>query len=148
MNLYNVLKYAHSGWRYIVLVLILLAIIQALVGWQGKKPYTDGNRKLNLLAMISAHIQLVLGLVLYFVSPMVKFSGGVMKDPTYRYWTVEHLVMMIFAIILITLGHARSKRIPEAWGKHRAIAIFYILATIIILSAILQSGRPLFSITA
>lgn len=148
MTLYTVFKYLHSGLRYVVLILVLLAILQALSGWLGKKPYTAGNRKLNLFALISAHLQLVLGLILYFLSPFVQFTGETMKDATARYWTVEHIVMMIFAIIIITIGHARSKKahLPEL--KHRAIAIFYILALIIVTVAILQSGRPFFGISA
>jgi cytochrome bd-type quinol oxidase subunit 2 len=147
MNAYSIFKYIHSGFRFIVLILVLLAIINALAGWFGKKSYTEGNRKLNLFAMISAHTQLLLGIILYFLSPFVQFNGETMKDATTRYWTVEHLVMMILAIVLITIGHSRSKKaaLPEA--KHRAIAIFYILAVVVIVAAIAQGHRPLFGIT-
>lgn len=147
MNAYSIFKYIHSGFRFIVLILVLLAIINALTGWFGKKSYTEGNRKLNLFAMISAHTQLLLGIILYFLSPNVQFNSETMKDAITRYWTVEHLVMMIFAIILITIGHSRSKKaaLPEA--KHRAIAIFYILAVVVIVAAIAQGHRPLFGIT-
>lgn len=147
MSAYSVLKYLHSGFRFIVLVLILVAIIQALSGWLGKKAYTQGNRKINLFAMISAHTQLLIGLALYFVSPFVQFSHTAMQEPSTRYWTAEHITMMIIAIILITIGHSRSKKavLPEA--KHRAIAIFYILAVVIVITAIAMSHRPFFGIT-
>jgi len=69
MSAYNIFKELHSGFRYVVCVLVLLAIIQSLLGWFGKKPYTEGNRKINLFALISAHTQLIIGLVLYFLSP-------------------------------------------------------------------------------
>lgn len=143
--MYSFLLKFHSGLRYIVLLLVVLAIVQALAGWFGNKKYTDGNRKLNLFAMISAHTQLLIGLVLYFFSPFVNFSdmANTMKDATSRYWTVEHAVMMIFALVLITVGHARSKKAAESTGKHRSIAIFYGLAIVIILAAIVQSGRPI-----
>jgi|SRR6476661_2905725 len=143
--MYNILLQAHSGFRYLVLILIILAIVQSLAGWFGNKSYTDGNRKINLFAMISAHIQFLLGIVLYFVSPYVKFNdmGTAMSDPSLRYWTVEHLVMMLFAIVLITVGHSRSKKLAEASAKHRAVAIFYGLATLIVIVAIVQSGRGL-----
>ncbi|EHQ26353.1 hypothetical protein [Mucilaginibacter paludis] len=148
MTLYSFFKYLHSGFRYVVLILILLAIIQALAGLFGKKAYTDGNRKLNLFAMISAHTQLLIGLVLYFLSPFVQFNAQTMKQADTRYWTVEHLTMMIFALVLITIGHSRSKKavLPEA--KHRAIVVFYLLAVVVILAAIIQSHRPLFGISA
>jgi hypothetical protein len=66
-----------------------------------------------------------------------------MKDAMTRYWTVEHSVMMLFAIILITVGHSRSKKAKDAMNKHRAIALYYGLAVLVIIVAIYQSGRPL-----
>ncbi|RFZ82619.1 cytochrome B [Mucilaginibacter terrenus] len=147
MTAYKFLLQAHSGFRYIVILLLVVAIVTALAGWFGKKTYTNGNRKLNLFTMISAHIQLLLGLALYFVSPFVKFDSGTMKDDTTRYWTVEHIAMMVFAIALITIGHARSKRAQLPEGKHRVIAIAYLLATLVVVVAILQSQRGLFGMT-
>jgi len=149
MSPYSLFKYLHSGFRYVVLVLILVAIIQALVGYTGKKPYTDGNRKINLFAMISAHTQLLIGIVLYFLSPyVIDFSKATMQDSEARYWTVEHWAMMVFAIALITFGHIRSKKatLPEA--KHRAILMYYTLAVIVIVAAIVQSHRPFLGISA
>jgi hypothetical protein len=148
MNLYSFFKLFHSGLRYVVILLVVLAILGALAGWLGKKPYTDGNRKLNLFAMISVHTQFLLGIILYFLSPFVVFAKTTMKDPMARYWTVEHITMMLFAIILITIGHSKSKKITIPEGKHRAIAIFYILAFIVVVVAIIQSQRPFFGITA
>ncbi|WP_345950106.1 MULTISPECIES: cytochrome B [unclassified Mucilaginibacter] len=147
MSAYEILRYLHSGFRFVVLVLIVVAILTALVGWLGRKAYTKGNRKLYMFAMISAHTQFLIGLVLYFISPFVQFGSNTMKEATTRYWTVEHIAMMLFAIILITIGHSRSKKatLPEA--KHRAIAIFYLLATIIIVVAIIQSQRPFLGIS-
>lgn len=148
MSAYEIVKYLHSGFRFLVLLLIVVAALQALAGWLGKKAYTQGNRKLYLFAMISAHTQLLIGIALYFISPFVQFNNMTMKEPSTRYWTVEHLTMMLFAIILITIGHSRSKKavLPEA--KHRAVAIFYILALVVIVAAIVLAKRPLFGITS
>ena len=145
--MYNFFLQLHSGFRFIVMVLLLLSILQSLAGWFGNRPYTNINRKINLFTLISAHIQLLIGLVLYFLSPLVQFNSGTMKDDTHRYWTVEHIAMMIFAIILITIGHARSKRIQAPAGKHRTIAIFYLLALLVIVLAIIQSMRPFFGVS-
>lgn len=142
MDAYKFFLHFHSGFRYIVLVLMLVSIVLSLRGWLGNKPYTEGNRKINLFAMISAHTQLLIGLVLYFLSPFVKFGGDTMSDKTFRYWTVEHLTMMIIAIALITIGHARSKRAIDSAAKHKAIAVFYIIAVVVIVAAIVMSGRP------
>ncbi|MVN92229.1 cytochrome B [Mucilaginibacter aquatilis] len=147
MSAYQIIKYLHSGLRFVVLILIVLAILQALAGWLGNKTYSQGNRKLNMFAMISAHTQFLFGLILYFVSPFVQFGSNTMKEATTRYWTVEHIAMMLFAIVLITIGHSKSKKATLPQLKHRAIAIFYILAVLIIIVAIVQSKRPFFSIT-
>jgi len=129
MQFYNILKSAHSGWRYLVLIFLVLAIVQALAGWLGKKPYTEGNRKLNLFALIFTHVQILFGLVLYFISPLVE--AGL------RYWKMEHIGMMIFAAILVTVGNARSKRTDDAAAKHRTIALYFGLALVLIVAAII-----------
>lgn len=149
MNTYLILKHLHSGWRYVVLALILIAIIAAFAGWFGKNNYTNGNRKLNLFAMISMHIQLLIGLVLYFISPKVNLGdfGGAMKDSVSRYWAVEHIMMMIIAVVLITIGHSKSKKALTGVNKHKAVAIFYTISLIIILVAISMSGYPILAMT-
>jgi cytochrome bd-type quinol oxidase subunit 2 len=129
MDIYQILKNAHSGWRYLVITLLLAAFITALSGWLGKKEYTEGNRKLNVFALISAHIQLVLGLLLYFMHDWYKLDSSVASN---RYWKMEHISMMIFAIILITVGNARSKRPVDSTIKHRTIFMYFGLALLII----------------
>ncbi len=147
MEAYSFFKGFHSGFRFIVLILILAAIIQAFAGWLGNKPYTEGSRKLSLFTLISAHVQLLIGLILYFLSPFVQFSSAAMKAAETRYWTVEHITMMIIAILIITIGYSRSKKIDLPRKKHRAVALFYLAAVLIIVAAVMQSHRPFFGIT-
>lgn len=130
MDFYHILKSAHSGWRYLVLIMLVLAIVQALVGWLGKKPYTEANRKINVFTLIFVHTQILFGLGLYFLSPLVQ--AGI------RYWKMEHIGMMIFAAILVTVGNARSKRIDDAASKHRTIALYFGLGLIVIVASIIQ----------
>ncbi len=142
MSIYQIFRDLHSGFRYIVFLLVLVAIIQSLLGWLGNKPYTELNRKINLFALISAHTQLLIGIVLYFLSPLVQFNSGTMKDPTTRYFTVEHWFAMIIAIVLITIGHSKAKRIETSAGKHKTIAIFYLIAFFVIIGAIMAGHLP------
>lgn len=130
--MYTGLLHLHSVLRYAVLILVLLSIFQAIA--DGDKPFTAKHKKVNLFALISAHIQLIIGLGLYFISPNVDLSR--MSEPTFRYWNVEHISMMIVAIILITLGYSKSKKAVEAKAKHRAIYIYYTLTIVIVLLAI------------
>jgi hypothetical protein len=144
-DLYSIILQAHSGLRYLVMLTLILAILQSFAGWFGNKDFTPGNKKINLFALISAHIQFVLGLVLYFLSPFVKAGdmAVAMKDDNLRYWTVEHIAMMLIAIALITVGYSKSKRILNDVSKHRTVAIFYTSALILIIVAIVLSNRPL-----
>jgi hypothetical protein len=130
--MYTGLLHLHSILRYVVLILVLLSIFQAFAA--GNKPYTAANKKVNLFALISAHTQLLIGLVLYFISPKVDFSQ--MSDPITRYWNVEHISMMVLAIVLITIGYSKSKKAIEAKAKHRAIYIYYTIAIVVVLLAI------------
>ena len=133
MGIYEILKSAHSGWRYVVIILLLVAFINALMGYVGKKPYTEGNRKLNVFTLISAHIQLLMGLILYFMRDWYK---GEMSIAIQRYWKMEHIMMMVLAIVLITIGNARSKKVDSALMKHRSIFMYFGLALLLITAAI------------
>ena len=146
--MYPFFKYLHSGLRYVVLILVVIAIIQSLLGWLGKKPYTESNRKLNLFALISAHIQLLVGLILYFLSPLVQFSSETMKNPITRYWTMEHITMMVIAVILITIGYSRSKKVLLPEKKYANIFVFYSLAVLIVVITLILSHRGVFGMTA
>lgn len=133
--MYDILRSAHSGWRYIVLILLVLAVVKAVSGWLGNKTYTKGDKSLNLFTLISAHIQLLIGLVLYFMGGWYKMNAT--GDAAVRYFKMEHISMMILAIILITIGYSRSKKLIAGVAKHRAISIFFGLALMIIVVAIL-----------
>ena len=140
MSAYSFVQELHSGFRFVVMVLFIYAILMALLGWLAKRPYTNGNRLTNLFAMISAHTQLLIGIVLYFLSPMVQFNSNTMKDPTTRYFTVEHWFAMVIAIAIITVGHSRSKKVVLPEVKHKTIALFYGIALLIIIGA-LAAGK-------
>ncbi|RME98546.1 MAG: cytochrome B [Bacteroidetes bacterium] len=132
--MYNMLVHAHSGLRYLVLAFLLLAIITGWMKWSKQESYPAG--KMPLLGLIFTHIQLILGLVLYFISPKVQFAGNVMKDAVYRFYTVEHISLMLVAIILITLGYRKAKQqAPQPLG-HRTIVRYYLIGLVLILVSI------------
>ncbi|MBY0244144.1 MAG: cytochrome B [Sphingobacteriaceae bacterium] len=133
MNLYTILRSAHSGWRYIVLAMLIVAVVVAILGWFGKKEYTEGNRKLNLFTLIAVHLQITFGLIIYFISPLVE--AGI------RYWKMEHVGMMVFSAILVTIGNARSKKEVLPQGKHRTITIYFGLALLVIMVSIFQMTK-------
>jgi membrane protein implicated in regulation of membrane protease activity len=133
---YQILQHLHSINRWVVLVFLILAIISAFQGWSGTKTYTESDRKKALFAFIFTHVQLVLGLILYFISPYVSYESGVMKDKLLRFYTVEHFSMMMIAIILITIGYSVAKRRKTDQSKFRTTGIYYLIGLIIILASI------------
>ncbi|WP_428236333.1 cytochrome B [Gracilimonas sp.] len=134
--MYEGLLHAHSGLRWIVLVIIVWALFKAVTGWTGKKDYQKSDRLAALLALIFTHIQLLIGLVLYFISPKVSFQSGVMESQVLRFYTVEHMSMMIIAIALITIGFSTAKRMSDSVAKHKRIAIMYGIGLLVIIASI------------
>jgi uncharacterized membrane protein len=139
--MYNGLLLTHSYLRYIILILLVIVVLTSLFALINKKPYTNTDDKVNLFLFICTHIQLLLGLILFFVSPAVKFSGEAMKDPTTRYWLVEHNTAMLLAIVLVTLARTTSKKMSDSQAKHKRIFIFNLIALVIIVLTISISGR-------
>jgi hypothetical protein len=92
--------------------------------------------KTYLFTMTFTHVQFLLGLILLFISPKVQFSEGWIKNPVFRFFGMEHVLLMVIALFLITLGYARSKRAAIVASKHKRITIFYGIALLLILAAI------------
>ncbi|MBK7407788.1 MAG: CHAT domain-containing protein [Saprospirales bacterium] len=132
----NIVQHTHSGLRWILLILLLWTIYSAFKNWQGGAAFTDDDRKRGLFTMIAAHVQLLLGLVLYFTSSYVKFTGDMMKDPLLRFYSVEHIFMMLIAITLITLGYVRAQKKESDTAKFKTQFFFLFFALLIILAAI------------
>lgn len=132
----NILRHAHSGIRWIVLILLIVAIVNAYTKWKSGKLVSDKDKKINLFTLIFSHIQLLLGLVLYFTSPKVVFAAEAMKNSAQRFFLVEHIAMMIIAIILITIGHSRSKKAATNTSSFKTVFWFYLIALVLILVSI------------
>ena len=130
----NILIKSHSGLRWVVLGLLVAAIVNA-TRKKNSGIYTDGDRKLNLFAMVFLHIQLLIGLVLYFTSPKVNFEY-LFDSSLNRFYGLEHVFGMLLAIILATVGHSKAKRADQAGRKHRTIFIAYFFALILIIASI------------
>ena len=136
--MYTGLVHLHSAWRYVVVLLLVVSIIKAFAQWFGNNPFTPADKKIFLFAMISVHIQLLIGIVLYFISPYVQLSdmAATMKDPTLRYWTVEHMSTNIVGIILITVGYSTAKRAATDKAKFMRTALFYLAGFVLIMVAV------------
>lgn len=134
--MYNILQKAHSGWAYIALLLLVIAVANAFNGFLSKKEFTTKDRKIALFGLIATHIQLTIGLILYFVSPVGSALLGEMKDKAIRLTSLEHPLINIIAITLITIGWSKHKKIADSLAKHKSIAVFFGLGLLLILSRI------------
>ena len=139
--MYSLLKNVHSYWAYFLLLVLILAILNAIAGKIKGKDFESKDLRLSLFGLIFSHIQLLIGLILYFVSPWFKQwsnlgMGGVMKDSQTRLFLVEHPITNILAIVLITMGWSLHKRQSDPGKKFLRIAIFYGLGFLLLLSRI------------
>ena len=144
--MYEIIQVVHSYLAYIVLALLILAVFNAFSGWLGKKVFTmHKDLRLSLFALILSHIQLLVGLILYFVSPSglnaIQSLGMGGLNAQARLLALEHPVINIIAIALITIGWSRHKKFVEGDKKFKSIAIFYGLGLVFLLSRIPWSAR-------
>ena len=98
------MKDIHSYWAYLVLAILIFAVVNAIIGFTQKKQFTDKDVRIGLFTLIVSHIQLLIGLGWYFMSPWYEMlktdAASVMKDKASRLLAVEHPIMMILAIVL------------------------------------------------
>lgn len=131
----------HSYLAYVVLAVLFLAVSNAIMGWVGDKMFTmQKDLRLSLFALILAHLQLLVGLALFFISQnglkAIQTLGMGGLNSASRLLAVEHPFINIIAIILITIGWSRHKKFMEGSKKFKSIAIFYGLGLVLILSRI------------
>ena len=137
----EILKNLHSYLAYIVLLVLLVAVANALIGWLSKKEFRfEKDLRISLFALILSHIQLIVGLIVFFVSTSglkaIQILGmGGLNAPA-RLLAVEHPFTNIIAIALITIGWSRHKRKEGDTAKFKSIAVFYGLGLLLILSRI------------
>ncbi|HTG66154.1 MAG TPA: hypothetical protein VL859_07250 [Flavobacterium sp.] len=134
--MYEFIQKFHSGWAYLALLLLVIAVINAFIGLVSKKEFTAKDRKIAIFGLIGTHTQLLVGLILYFVSPLGLESLGQMSDKMLRLTSLEHPLINIIAIALITIGWSKHKKLTTSESKFKTFAIFYGLGLVLILSRI------------
>ena len=130
----------HSGWAYLALLVLVVAVVNSLIGMFSKKEFTSKDRKIALFGLIAIHTQLVVGVLLYFVSPnglnMIKAVGMGGLTTESRLLALEHPLINIIAIVLITIGWSKHKKATTSESKFKTFSIFYGLGLLLILSRI------------
>ena len=136
--MYTGLQHLHSFFAYLVLLALITAIVVMYLGLSGNKPFQKKDKMFALIGLTATHLQFLFGLILYFVSPMgyKNLSGATMGDSMSRLYALEHPLMMLIAVILITIGYSKHKKLAEDKRKFKTVFIFYLIGLILILSRI------------
>lgn len=139
--MYTTIKILHSYWAYLVVLVVFLATLNALIKFFTNKPYESRDFRVSLFALIVSHIQLLIGILVYIVSPYTKQisalgMGEVMKDATLRLYVVEHPTTMILTIVFITIGYSKHKKKAVSKPKFKLLSIFYTIAFLLLISRI------------
>ena len=138
--MYNIIQKMHSGWAYLALLLLVIAVVNSIAGLITKKEFTAKDRKIAILGLIGTHTQLLIGLILYFISPngiktiLELGMGGLTSES--RLLALEHPLINVIAIALITIGWTKHKKLESSKTKFKTFSIFYGLGLILILSRI------------
>ena len=140
--MYDVIQIIHSYWAYLVLLVVVIATFNALAGFFSKREYAPKDFRISLFALIVTHIQFLIGLILYFVSPLGLQNitnngmGEVMKNSLFRLYAVEHPLVMILTVVFITIGYSKHKKKLTSTPKFKTLMIFYTIALVFLLSRI------------
>jgi len=146
--MYTFVLATHNIVRWLVLIVGVIAVVMAFVGWFGKRNWRDTDDKLGLAYTGLLDLNFLLGLLLYiFLSPITKAAfanfGTAMGDSTLRFFAVEHIFGMVVAIVLAHVGRSRSKKASDSVKKYRTAAIWFALSLVAVL-AMIPWERPLF----
>lgn len=133
--MYSILKESHNGIGMVLLFLLLIIVIFLLVRLLLKKPFNKTAKVAALIGLIVMHLQILLGIILYFVSPLglSNFSSESMGNTISRFYIVEHPLGMIIAAVLITIGYKQSKKIILSdKARYTRLLIYYTLGLAIV----------------
>ncbi len=131
----NILLHIHSGFRWVALLFLIVAIFNAITR-KNNGEYSARDKKLNLFSMVFFHIQALVGFIMYFNSDKVQFVEGWMKNPLLRFYGMEHILLMVIAVVLMTIGRKKAEKAVAPIVKHKKIIIWYTIALILVIISI------------
>ncbi len=145
--IFSFLLPVHNILRWIVLLAGVVAIAFAVAGWLGRKPWTRTHLTLNKIFTMAMDVQVLVGLILYFISPMNQVAlrnfAAAMRNADQRFFAVEHIFGMILALGIAHGGRTLAKMARDPWKKHRNAALLFTLALLIVIALIPWTRRLL-----
>ena len=143
--MYTVLLSLHNLTRWIALILLISIIFKSYIGWKRKQEYSSLDNNLRISTVSTLHIQALFGLCLYYLSPVVKYFwsdfGNAVKLREIRFFGMEHITVMLIAIIILSIGNIKVKKEKET--KFKKQFIWFGSTLLLIISSIPWSFSPL-----
>ncbi|MBK8049041.1 MAG: hypothetical protein IPK16_19185 [Anaerolineales bacterium] len=135
--MYPLIVATHNLMRWVVVILAIYALVRVYMGWLGKKEFTETDRKALSFSSIGLDIQVLLGLVVYFMGGWFNVFGNMgSASGKVRFYGVEHITMMLIAVVLAHLGVVMSKKAATPAGKFKRAAIYVTLSVLAVLVGI------------
>jgi uncharacterized membrane protein YozB (DUF420 family) len=136
--MYPVVLAIHNIFRWVVLILCILAVVRAYLGWLGRRDWVERDRKIGSFFAMGMDIQFLLGLVLYFfLSPLTRSAfqdfGAAMGSPEVRFFALEHILYMVAAVVFAHLGSVLPRRASSSAAKYQRAAVCFSLALLAII---------------
>lgn len=145
--MYALFLFLHSATRWVLLICLLYAIGRGVAGWAGRRPFTRRDNLIRHLTATVSHIQLLIGYVLYFQSPLTAYFRAHVQEPgqpfEFRFFGWMHVLIMTVAVIMITIGSAAAKRQDSDLRRFRTMTIWFVLALLLAMIAIPWPFSPL-----
>lgn len=148
----EIISVIHSLVRWLILLFGVFTVISAISGMMSKRNYTSLDGKANFFFMLGMDIQILFGFLLYFNGiwfDQLKNFGATMKDPQLRFFSLEHMLLMLIAWVMVHAGRISVKKASTSPAKFKKTLIYFGIALLLILLAIpwpfrVDIARPLF----
>ena len=143
------LLHLHNLMRWVILILLLISIVKAYMGWQGKKAFQASDKKIWLFTMIAGHITLLVGLCQWLagrygiLTSKLPEGTSMMKDRFFRFYWLEHPLTMILAIVFLTIAHGTAKKPLTDEVKYRKAFWLFVIALALIIIGVPWPGREI-----
>jgi hypothetical protein len=146
MTFYALLLLTHSWNRWLVVLTLLYTTVRAWYGFLGKRDYTKSDTMMRGITVGVNHLQIIVGFVLYFISPLMEYFRSDMREavsiPEVAFFGIVHISLMLIAAVMLTIGGAISRRAATDAEKFRTTAMYFTVAVVLIALAIPSPISP------
>jgi hypothetical protein len=145
--MYSTLIFLHSLVRWLVVISLIYAIYRAYVGFKAQKPFSKADNSIRHWTATIAHVQLIIGILVYTQSPSIKYFWKHTRDALQNwdvtFYSLVHALMMLLAIVVLTIGSAKAKRMETDSDKFKTMLLWFLIAFLLIFMAVPWPFSPL-----